>query len=112
MDFKTGDQFDIEKVAEIVKDAVEEAMGKTYPIPSRLKTWTANVGEECLEKIALMKSPLKYLVFTDMMEDNGAGYHFYMSAMWESDKDGYYSFKESREAQHVWMAINIIGVAI
>ncbi|TEA25030.1 hypothetical protein DBR06_SOUSAS6510067 [Sousa chinensis] len=80
--------FVVDEVSNIVKEAIERAIGGNTYQHSKVNQWTTNVVEQTLSQLTKLGKPFKYIVTCVIMQKNGAGLHTASSCFWDSSTDG------------------------
>ncbi|PNJ79162.1 DYNLT1 isoform 2 [Pongo abelii] len=80
--------FVVDEVSNIVKEAIESAIGGNAYQHSKVNQWTTNVVEQTLSQLTKLGKPFKYIVTCVIMQKNGAGLHTASSCFWDSSTDG------------------------
>ncbi|XP_064216569.1 dynein light chain Tctex-type 1 isoform X1 [Aotus nancymaae] len=79
--------FVVDEVSNIVKEAIESAIGGNAYQHSKVNQWTTNVVEQTLSQLTKLGKPFKYIVTCVIMQKNGAGLHTASSCFWDSSTD-------------------------
>ncbi|KAM7340897.1 hypothetical protein ACRRTK_001512 [Alexandromys fortis] len=89
-DFQASEEtaFVVDEVSNIVKEAIESAIGGNAYQHSKVNQWTTNVVEQTLSQLTKLGKPFKYIVTCVIMQKNGAGLHTASSCFWDSSTDG------------------------
>uniref|UniRef100_A0A8C6FAZ6 Dynein light chain Tctex-type 1 n=1 Tax=Monodon monoceros TaxID=40151 RepID=A0A8C6FAZ6_MONMO len=80
--------FVVDEVSNIVKEAIERAIGGNAYQHSKVNQWTTNVVEQTLSQLTKLGKPFKYIVTRVIMQKNRAGLHMASSCFWDSSTDG------------------------
>uniref|UniRef100_A0A2K5MMB0 Dynein light chain Tctex-type 1 n=1 Tax=Cercocebus atys TaxID=9531 RepID=A0A2K5MMB0_CERAT len=72
---------------QIVKEAIESAIGGNAYQHSKVNQWTTNVVEQTSSQLTKLGKPLKYVVTCVIMQKNAAGLHTASSCFWDSSAD-------------------------
>uniref|UniRef100_A0A8C0WER1 Dynein light chain Tctex-type 1 n=1 Tax=Castor canadensis TaxID=51338 RepID=A0A8C0WER1_CASCN len=75
--------FVVDEVNNIVKEAIESAIGGNAYQHSKVNQWTTNVVEQTLSQLTKLGKPFKYIVTCVIIQKNGAGLHTASSCFWE-----------------------------
>uniref|UniRef100_A0A8C9L700 Dynein light chain Tctex-type 1 n=1 Tax=Pavo cristatus TaxID=9049 RepID=A0A8C9L700_PAVCR len=96
-DFQAGEEtsFVVDEVSNIIKEAIESAIGGNAYQHSKVNQWTTSVVEQSLSQLTKLGKPFKYIVTCVIMQKNGAGLHTASSCFWDNSSDG--------KEQHCWM---------
>uniref|UniRef100_A0A8B9SJJ7 Dynein light chain Tctex-type 1 n=1 Tax=Anas platyrhynchos TaxID=8839 RepID=A0A8B9SJJ7_ANAPL len=89
-DFQAGDEtsFVVDEVSNIIKEAIESAIGGNAYQHSKVNQWTTSVVEQTLSQLTKLGKPFKYIVTCVIMQKNGAGLHTASSCFWDNSSDG------------------------
>ncbi|XP_032340664.1 dynein light chain Tctex-type 1-like [Camelus dromedarius] len=74
------------EVSNIVKQAIESAIGGNAYRHSKVNQWTTNV-EQTLSQLIKLGKPFKHIVTCAIMQKSGAGLHTASSCFWDSSTD-------------------------
>ncbi|KAJ8314869.1 hypothetical protein KUTeg_002793 [Tegillarca granosa] len=88
-DFQSGEEcaFVTDEVTNIIKEAIEAAIGGSAYQHNKVNQWTSNVVEQCLNQLTKLGKPFKYIVNCVIMQRTGAGLHCASSCFWDSATD-------------------------
>ncbi|XP_036269437.1 dynein light chain Tctex-type 1 isoform X1 [Pipistrellus kuhlii] len=88
-DYQSAEEttFVVDEVSNIVKEAIESAIGGNAYQHSKVNQWTTNVVEQTLSQLTKLGKPFKYIVTCIIMQKNGAGLHTASSCFWDSSTD-------------------------
>uniref|UniRef100_A0A8C5XSE0 Dynein light chain n=1 Tax=Microcebus murinus TaxID=30608 RepID=A0A8C5XSE0_MICMU len=75
--------FVVDEVSNIVKGAVESAIGGNAYQHDKVNQQTTNVVEQTLSQLTKLGKPFKYIVTCVIMQKNGAGLHTASSCFWD-----------------------------
>uniref|UniRef100_A0A669P528 Dynein light chain Tctex-type 1 n=1 Tax=Phasianus colchicus TaxID=9054 RepID=A0A669P528_PHACC len=89
-DFQAGEEtsFVVDEVSNIIKEAIESAIGGNAYQHSKVNQWTTSVVEQSLSQLTKLGKPFKYIVTCVIMQKNGAGLHTASSCFWDNSSDG------------------------
>lgn len=79
----------------VFQQAVESVIGGSAYQHNKVNQWTSSVVELCLNQLAKLNKPFKYIVTCVIMQKNGAGLHTASSCYWDNNTDGMHSFNVS-----------------
>ncbi|KAK1171541.1 dynein light chain Tctex-type 1-like [Acipenser oxyrinchus oxyrinchus] len=111
-EFQTGEEttFVVDEVSTIIKESVEVAIGGNAYTHSRVNQWTSNVVEQCLNQLAKLGKPFKYIVTCIIMQKNGAGLQTASSCFWDNSTDG--SCTVRWENKSMYCIVSVFGLAL
>ncbi|XP_068794690.1 dynein light chain Tctex-type 1 isoform X1 [Struthio camelus] len=91
-DFQSAEEtsFVVDEVSNIIKEAIETAIGGNAYQHSKVNQWTTSVVEQTLSQLTKLGKPFKYIVTCVIMQKNGAGLHTASSCFWDNSSDGLY----------------------
>ncbi|GAM19607.1 hypothetical protein SAMD00019534_027820, partial [Acytostelium subglobosum LB1] len=89
----SAEQFSVEDVLGILKEAVETTIQNAQYQHSKVPQWTASVIETSLKKLQELNKPYKYIVTCTILQKVGAGFHTASSCLWDSNTDNNSSFR-------------------
>ncbi|XP_061032396.1 dynein light chain Tctex-type 1-like [Eubalaena glacialis] len=102
--------FVVDEVSNIVKEAIERAIGGNAYQHSEVNQWTTNVVEQTLSQLTKLGKPFKYIVTRVIMQKNRAGLHTASSCFWDSSTDG--SCTVRRENKTMYYIVSAFGLSI
>ncbi|MBZ3871275.1 Dynein light chain Tctex-type 1 [Sciurus carolinensis] len=102
--------FVVDEVSNIVKEAIESAIGGNAYQHSKVNQWTTNVVEQTLSQLTKLGKPFKYIVTCVIMQKNGAGLHTASSCFWDSSTDG--SCTVRWENKTMYCIVSAFGLSI
>ncbi|GFS12497.1 dynein light chain Tctex-type 1 [Elysia marginata] len=102
--------FVVDEVTNIIKEAVEGAIGGNGYQHNKVNQWTSNVVEQCLNQLTKLGKPFKYIVTCVIMQKNGAGLHTASSCFWDNSTDG--SCTVRWENKTMFCIVSVFGLAI
>uniref|UniRef100_F6XFJ1 Dynein light chain Tctex-type 1 n=1 Tax=Equus caballus TaxID=9796 RepID=F6XFJ1_HORSE len=102
--------FVVDEVSNIVKEAIESAIGGNAYQHSKVNQWTTNVVEQTLSQLTKLGKPFKYIVTCVIMQKNGAGLHTASSCFWDSSTDG--SCTVRWENKSMYCIVSAFGLSI
>ncbi|ELK09943.1 Dynein light chain Tctex-type 1 [Pteropus alecto] len=102
--------FVVDEVSNIVKEAIESAIGGNAYQHSKVNQWTTNVVEQTLSQLTKLGKPFKYIVTCVIMQKNGAGLHTASSCFWDSSTDG--SCTVRWENKTMYCIVSTFGLSI
>eukprot|EP00740_Mantoniella_antarctica_P005312 CAMPEP_0181361626 /NCGR_PEP_ID=MMETSP1106-20121128/7432_1 /TAXON_ID=81844 /ORGANISM="Mantoniella antarctica, Strain SL-175" /LENGTH=120 /DNA_ID=CAMNT_0023475243 /DNA_START=82 /DNA_END=444 /DNA_ORIENTATION=- len=99
-----------EEMDQIVKEAIDQAIGTNIFLHAKVNLWTSNVVEGVLKRLASLSKPFKYVVTCNFVQKTGSGMHTASTALWDAAVDGKHTVLwESQTIQCVvsvyWLAI-------
>ncbi|XP_014256006.1 dynein light chain Tctex-type 1-like [Cimex lectularius] len=103
-------QFVVDEVSNIIKDAIEDAIGGNVYQKTKVNQWTTNVVESCLGNLAKLQKAFKYIVTCTIMQKNGAGLHSASSCYWDNTTDG--SCTVRWENKTMYCIVSVFALAI
>ncbi|ESN98823.1 hypothetical protein HELRODRAFT_155903 [Helobdella robusta] len=102
--------FVVDDVSNVIKEAIESAIGGSMYQHSKVNPWTNNVVEQCLNQLSKLGKPFKYIVTCVIMQKSGAGLHTASSCYWDSITDGSCTIRW--ENKTMYCIVSVFGVAI
>lgn len=99
-----------DEVNTIVKNSIDEAVGRAQFHHEKVGHWTAKVVELCMKHLTDLDKPFKYVVTCIIMQKNGAGMTTATSCFWDTTTD------ESRtvrwENKTMYCIVTVFGLGI
>ncbi|XP_025036442.1 dynein light chain Tctex-type 1 isoform X1 [Pelodiscus sinensis] len=102
--------FVVDEVSNIIKEAVEGAIGGNAYQHSKVNQWTTSVVEQTLSQLTKLGKPFKYIVTCVIMQKNGAGLHTASSCFWDNTSDGNCTVRW--ENKTMYCIVSAFGLAI
>jgi len=102
--------FVVDEVSNIIKEAVESAIGGNAYAHNKVNQWTSNVVEQCLNQLTKLQKPFKYIVTCTIMQKNGAGLHTASSCFWDNTTDG--SCTVRWENKTMYCIVSVFGLSL
>lgn len=111
-DFQAGEEtsFVVDEVSNIIKEAIESAIGGNAYQHSKVNQWTTSVVEQSLSQLTKLGKPFKYIVTCVIMQKNGAGLHTASSCFWDNSSDGTCTVRW--ENKTMYCIVSAFGLAI
>ncbi|KAG6929600.1 dynein light chain Tctex-type 1 [Chelydra serpentina] len=111
-EFQSGEEtsFVVEEVSNIIKEAIESAIGGNAYQHSKVNQWTTSVVEQTLSQLTKLGKPFKYIVTCVIMQKNGAGLHTASSCFWDNTCDGNCTVRW--ENKTMYCIVSAFGLAI
>uniref|UniRef100_A0A0A9YIW9 Dynein light chain Tctex-type 1 n=1 Tax=Lygus hesperus TaxID=30085 RepID=A0A0A9YIW9_LYGHE len=98
-----------EEVVEIIKKSIVFGINEEEVYcPEKLTKWCTNITEECIQRLADLKKPFKYVVFCDVGQNFGNGMHHTITTFWDRLKDRV--FTETWTNQTIIAIVTVICV--
>uniref|UniRef100_G1NJP7 Dynein light chain Tctex-type 1 n=2 Tax=Galliformes TaxID=8976 RepID=G1NJP7_MELGA len=102
--------FVVDEVSNIIKEAIESAIGGNAYQHSKVNQWTTSVVEQSLSQLTKLGKPFKYIVTCVIMQKNGAGLHTASSCFWDNSSDGTCTVRW--ENKTMYCIVSAFGLAI
>ncbi|XP_046403636.1 dynein light chain Tctex-type-like [Ischnura elegans] len=99
-----------ETIQSIIKESIEYVLKEKDYEKEKVKSWAHDIGERCLQGIAALEKPFKFIVEVSIMQRNGAGFHSSTACYWEATQDGISSLRWDNETMHC--ILNVVGLSI
>ncbi|EEB20358.1 dynein light chain Tctex-type, putative [Pediculus humanus corporis] len=103
-------QFVVDEVSTIIKEVVESTIGGNAYHQNKVNQWTSTVVESCLNTLAKLQKPYKYIVSCTIMQKTGAALHTASSCYWDNNTDG--SCTVRWENKTMYCIVSVYGLAI
>ncbi|KAF6203040.1 hypothetical protein GE061_003453 [Apolygus lucorum] len=98
-----------EEVVEIIKRSILFGINEEEVYcPEKLTKWCTNITEECIQRLADLKKPFKYIVFCDVGQNFGNGIHHTLTTYWDRLKDRV--FTQAWTNQTIIAIVTVIAV--
>lgn len=108
--FFSQTSFVVDEVSNIIKEAIESAIGGNAYQHSKVNQWTTSVVEQSLSQLTKLGKPFKYIVTCVIMQKNGAGLHTASSCFWDNSSDGTCTVRW--ENKTMYCIVSAFGLAI
>ncbi|GAB4812995.1 hypothetical protein N2152v2_000041 [Parachlorella kessleri] len=95
LDFERGmdglaenDLVDEAEVDSVIRETVLHTIGETAFAQAKVNSWSGQIVEGCLKKLAGMGKPFKYVITCSITQRAGAGLHAASCTRWNPKTDG------------------------
>lgn len=104
------DLVDDAEVDTMVRESISTSVGDNQFLHAKIDTWSANVVEGCLKRLAALNKPFKYVVTCNLTQKAGAGLHAASCTRWNDKTDGKLTVQWENQTMIVlvsvyWLAI-------
>jgi len=82
------DLLDDAEVDTMVREAITSAIGDSPFLHTKIDTWSSNIVEGCLKRLAALNKPFKYVITCNLSQKTGAGLHAASCTRWNDKTDG------------------------
>eukprot|EP00884_Botryococcus_braunii_P018078 jgi/Botrbrau1/4954/Bobra.0122s0031.1 len=72
----------------LMRDAIVSTIGDSQFNQSKISTWSNNIVDTCLKRLAALGRPFKYVITCNLTQKAGAGLHVSSSSHWNTRTDG------------------------
>merc|ERR1739848_717933 len=103
-------RFVAEDVSTLIQEVIEQILGGSSYQQSKIDSWTNQVVEASLGKVAALEKAFKYTVTATLMQKTGAGLHAASSCYWDANTDGSCTVRWENKTMHC--AVTVFGLAI
>eukprot|EP00753_Platysulcus_tardus_P016700 PLAT5982.2.p1 GENE.PLAT5982.2~~PLAT5982.2.p1 ORF type:complete len:120 (+),score=45.25 PLAT5982.2:50-409(+) len=110
MDFGDHDEFEVEDVEVIVKDAIETTLKSNMYTPKKVNDWANTVVDICLKGLRNLDKRFKYVVTCIIMQKSGAGLHTSATCYWDVRRDGHCRLAWENDTMHC--IVTVFGMSI
>mmetsp|Transcript_8772 Transcript_8772/g.11582 ORF Transcript_8772/g.11582 Transcript_8772/m.11582 type:complete len:122 (-) Transcript_8772:71-436(-) len=106
-----------EIVVEHCYKVVDELLSDSVYEESKVPQWIESICEKCMDELAQMQRPFKYIVTCLIMQKNGAGLHVGESAHWDVANDNLAQFqwpsekKREQQMSRMCVIVTVFGAA-
>ena len=76
------------EVDTMVREAITASVGDNQFLHTKIDTWSNNIVEGCLKRLAALNKPFKYVVTCNLTQKAGAGLHASSCTRWNEKTDG------------------------
>ncbi|GBG24698.1 Dynein light chain Tctex-type [Hondaea fermentalgiana] len=80
--------FIAEEVERIVESSIETHLKDQAHDETKVARWIDSICETCMQDLADLGKPFKYVITCAIMQKNGAGLHTANSSYWDTVSDG------------------------
>ncbi|VDL14848.1 unnamed protein product [Hymenolepis diminuta] len=102
--------FVVDEVTNIVKESIENNVGNSSYVHTKVPQWTSTIVEQILNQLTKLGKPFKYIVTCVIMQKCGAGLHTASSCYWDNSTDGSCTVKW--ENKSMYFIVTVFGLAI
>ncbi|KAF6260739.1 dynein light chain 9 [Scenedesmus sp. NREL 46B-D3] len=104
------DLIDDAEVDTMVREAILAAVGDSQFLHAKIDSWSGNVVEGCLKRLAAWNKPFKYVLTCNLTQKAGAGLHAASCTRWGDKTDGKLSVQWENQTMTIlvtvyWLAI-------
>lgn len=107
---KSVTTFVVDEVTNIVKESIENNIGSSSYVHTKVPQWTSTIVEQILNQLTKLGKPFKYIVTCVIMQKCGAGLHTASSCYWDNSTDGSCTVKW--ENKSMYFIVTVFGLAI
>lgn len=86
-------EFIAEEVEQIVVASIEAHLKDQTHDEAKVARWVDSICESCMQQLAELAKPFKFVVTAAVMQKNGAGLHTCSSSFWDTVSDGSVTIK-------------------
>ncbi|KFP58056.1 Dynein light chain Tctex-type 3, partial [Cariama cristata] len=104
--------FNADEAHNIVKECIENVLGKADYNHNKVNQWTAAIVEQSLTHLVKLGKTYKYIVTCAVMQRSGAGLHTASSCFWDTTTDGNRTCTVRWENRTMNCIVNVFAVAI
>jgi dynein light chain Tctex-type 1 len=72
----------------LIRESISTTVGDNAFAHAKIDTWSNNIVEGCLKRLAAANKPFKYVVTCNLSQRAGTGLHLGSSTRWNSKTDG------------------------
>eukprot|EP00201_Polytomella_parva_P023520 CAMPEP_0175043106 /NCGR_PEP_ID=MMETSP0052_2-20121109/2974_1 /TAXON_ID=51329 ORGANISM="Polytomella parva, Strain SAG 63-3" /NCGR_SAMPLE_ID=MMETSP0052_2 /ASSEMBLY_ACC=CAM_ASM_000194 /LENGTH=118 /DNA_ID=CAMNT_0016306071 /DNA_START=37 /DNA_END=393 /DNA_ORIENTATION=- len=76
------------EVDTLVREVINSTIGDSQFIHNKIDSWSNNIVEGCLKKLAGLGKPFKYVTTCNLTQKAGAGLHAASCTRWNEKTDG------------------------
>ncbi|XP_077574189.1 dynein light chain Tctex-type 3-like [Stigmatopora nigra] len=109
-EYHNESSFNTEEVDNIVKECIENIVGKDDYNQNLVNKWTSAIVERCLTQLVKLGKHYKFIVTCALMQKTGAGLHTANSCYWDTAADG--SSTVRWESRTMYCVVSVFAVAI
>ncbi|XP_037552642.1 dynein light chain Tctex-type 1 [Nematolebias whitei] len=111
-EFQNGNEssFNSDEADNIVKECIENVVGKEDYSQNQVNKWTSSIVERCISQLVKLGKPFKYIVTCAVMQKTGAGLHTANSCYWDTALDG--SCTVRWESRTMYCVVSVFAVSI
>jgi dynein light chain Tctex-type 1 len=82
------DDLDVDDVNQIVREILEKVLGQEKSFErNKLSEWTDSIVYQCIDEMAKLKKPFKYIVKCFINQRDGAGLYSHSSCFFNDETD-------------------------
>jgi dynein light chain Tctex-type 1 len=82
------DLMDDAEVDTMIRESISQVVGDNAFTHAKINTWSSNIVENCLKRLAALSKPFKYVVTCNLSQKAGAGLHAASCQRWNDKTDG------------------------
>eukprot|EP00879_Flechtneria_rotunda_P016847 GHRR01017635.1.p1 GENE.GHRR01017635.1~~GHRR01017635.1.p1 ORF type:complete len:118 (+),score=23.52 GHRR01017635.1:268-621(+) len=104
------DLIDDAEVDTMVRESITSSVGDSQFLHAKIDTWSANIVEGCLKRLAALNKPFKYVLTCNLTQKAGAGLHAASCTRCSDKTDGKLSVQWENQTMIIlvtvyWLAI-------
>jgi len=82
------DLIDDAEIDTLVRESISGTVGDNQFLHAKIDSWSNNVVESCLKRLAALNKPFKYVVTCNLTQKAGGGLHAANCTRWGEKTDG------------------------
>jgi dynein light chain Tctex-type 1 len=104
------DLIDDAEIDTMIRESIVGALGDSQFLHAKIDSWSSNIIEGCLKRLAALSKPFKYVLTCTLTQKAGAGLHAASCTRWSDKTDGKLSVQWENDTIMVlvtvyWLAI-------
>ncbi|XP_049818801.1 dynein light chain Tctex-type 1-like [Aethina tumida] len=105
-----NEPFVVEDVSQIIKDTLEAVLNGSMYNVDRIKIWSTNISDQCLNQLAKLKKNFKYIITCNIMQKTGSGLHTASACFWDTSTDGQTTVRWENDS--MYCIVTVFGAGI
>jgi len=107
---ENDNRFVADEVSQQIQECIEQLLSGSSYQQSKIDSWTNQIVEVCLGRLAAMEKNFKYTVTAAIMQKTGAGLHAASSCYWDAATDGSCTIRWENKTMHC--IVTVFGLAL
>jgi len=104
------DLIDDAEIDTMVRESIAQTVGENNFLLNKIDSWSTNIIEGCLKRLAALQKPFKYVVTCNLSQKTGAGLHAATSTRMNDKTDGRLTVQWENDSMFIlvtvyWLAI-------
>jgi dynein light chain Tctex-type 1 len=104
------DLIDDAEIDTMIRESIVSSVGDSAFLHAKIDSWSANIVEGCLKRLAALNKPFKYVLTCNLSQKAGAGLHAASCTRWSDKTDGKLSVQWENQTMMVLVTVYWLAV--